>query len=81
MQATGALSLLVCAGCILLLFVGQIALAKFAFGLSLLMAISLVISLVEIQISVNALNLQLCDLDQPQKVTKGAKTAVLESRF
>lgn len=71
MQATGVLSLLVCVGCILLLFVGQIALAKFAFGLSLvLMAVSLVVSLMEIQISVNALNLHLGDLDQTSKAEK-----------
>jgi hypothetical protein len=65
MQAAGVLSLFVCVTCMMLLFAGQELLAKCAFGLSLvLMAVSLAISLVEIQISVNALNLQLGDLQR-----------------
>jgi hypothetical protein len=67
MQAVGVLSLLVCVICMALLFAGHVFLAKVAFGSSLeLMAVSLAISLVEIQISVNALNLQLQDLELPQ---------------
>jgi len=67
MQAIGVLSLLVCVICMMLLFAGQHLLAMIAFGASLLlMAVSLAISLVEIQISVNALNLQLRDLELPK---------------
>ena len=64
MQIAGVLSLFVCVTCMMLLFAGQHLLAMIAFGFSLLlMAVSLAISLVEIQISVNALNLQLQDLE------------------
>jgi hypothetical protein len=68
MQALGVLSLLVCVSCMMLLFAQQLILAKFAFGASLvLMALSLAFSFWEIQISVNALNLQLRDLEEQEQ--------------
>jgi hypothetical protein len=63
MQIAGVLSLFVCVLCMAALFAEQVFAAKIAFGASLaLMAISLAISLCEIHVSVNALNLQLQDL-------------------
>lgn len=64
MQAAGAGSLLVCVLCMFVLFAGWGVIAKWSFGLSLiLMMLSLAISLREIWISVNALNLQLSDIE------------------
>jgi hypothetical protein len=64
MQALGVLSLLVCVVCMLLLFVGLETPAKWMFASSLvLMVASLALSVREIQVSVNALNLQLQDLE------------------
>jgi hypothetical protein len=65
MQALGVLSLLLCTFCVFLLFIEQVQIAKVTFGISLaLMVGSLGLSLWEIQISVNALNVQLEDLEQ-----------------
>ena len=65
MQALGVLSLLLCVICMLVLFFDQQLLAKVMFGISLvLMVISLALSIREIQVSVNALNVQLRDLEQ-----------------
>ncbi|HEY3307980.1 MAG TPA: DUF2721 domain-containing protein [Desulfuromonadaceae bacterium] len=64
MQALGVLSLLLCVICMFVLFGGYILLGKITFGLSLvLMIISLGLSAREIQVSVEALNLQLQDLE------------------
>lgn len=64
MQAAGVLSLFLCVTCMLMLFIEQAWIAKCTFAASLLlMAISLGLSLLEIQISVNALDLQLKDLE------------------
>ena len=65
MQVFGVLSLLLCVVCMFILFAGYREAGKAIFGVSLvLMMISLGISMWEIQISVNALNLQLSDLEQ-----------------
>jgi hypothetical protein len=67
MQAFGVLSLLLCTGCIFLLFIQQPRIAEYVFGASLLLMVgSLALSLWEIQISVTALNLQLRDLEERQ---------------
>jgi hypothetical protein len=64
MQVFGVLSLLLCVGCMFLLFAGYVELGKIVFAISLvLMMVSLVLSMWEIQISVQALNLQLSDLE------------------
>ena len=64
MQAFGVSSLLLCVICMLALFIGWAAAGKWIFGLSLvLMAISLMISIREIQVSVDALNIRLRDLE------------------
>ena len=65
MQTLGVASLLSCTVCMGLLFAGLIALGKIVFAISLLLMVgSLTISLIEIRMSVGALNLQLSDMEQ-----------------
>lgn len=64
MQELGIFSLLLCVLCMFLLFGGAITVGKWVFGISLLLLIaSLSLSIREIHISVNALNIQLSDLE------------------
>jgi hypothetical protein len=71
MQAYGVLSLLLCVVCMLALFFDQQLLAKVTFCISLLlMAVSLTLSIREIQVSVTALNLQLRNLEECQERNK-----------
>jgi len=64
MQVLGVLSLLLCVVCMFVIFAGNMELAKFIFGVSLILLIlSLAVSAWEIQISVKALNIQLSDLE------------------
>ncbi len=64
MQAFGVLSLLACTVCLFALFAGYPAVGKWLFGASLLlMMVSLGLSVREIQVSVDALNLQLHTLE------------------
>lgn len=68
MQAFGVSSLLLCVICMFVLFAGWIQAGNIIFGASLvLMAISLAISIREIQISVGALDLHLKDLEQMEQ--------------
>jgi hypothetical protein len=65
MQIFGVSSFFCCVLCMLVLFAGQILAGKVIFGLSLLLLmISLAISLREVQISVDALNYRLSDLEK-----------------
>jgi len=65
MQACGVASLFCCVLCLFVLFAGKILLGKIIFGLSLvLMMISLSLSFQEILISVNALSLELSDMEK-----------------
>ena len=65
MQALGVLSLLFCVVCMFVIFTGNLQLAEYIFGLSLiLLIISLALSAWEIQISVKALNIQLSDIEE-----------------
>ena len=65
MQALGVLSLLLCVVCMFVIFSGNLKLAEFIFGVSLILLIlSLAVSAWEIQISVKALNIQLSDLER-----------------
>jgi len=65
MQAFGVLSLLICVSCMFLIVEQQIGAAILGFKISLiLLALSLGLSVWEIQISANALNLQLSDLNK-----------------
>ena len=65
MQALGVLSLLLCVVCMFVIFTGNLKLAEFIFGVSLILLIlSLAVSAWEIQISVKALNIQLSDLEK-----------------
>jgi hypothetical protein len=72
MQFFGVLSLLLCTTCMFLLFQGLETAGKWVFGLSLMaMITSLVISLIEIQRSVDALDIHLGDLERVEKVDGG----------
>lgn len=65
MQGFGVASLLSCVVCMFVLFAGWQEIGKYIFGISLiLMMISLGLSLREIQVSVDALNLRLRDLEE-----------------
>lgn len=64
MQGVGVASLFLCVLCMFLLFAGQITLGNYVFGLSIiLLMVSLVLSLKEIAISVDALELHLSDIE------------------
>jgi hypothetical protein len=65
MQAYGVLSLFSCTLCMFVLFAGWLTAGQIIFGASLiLMMVSLALSLREIWISVDALNLRLSDLEK-----------------
>jgi uncharacterized protein DUF2721 len=65
MQVCGVASFFGCVLCMFVLFAGQLALGKWVFGCSLiLLLISLALSLREIQVSIDALTLQIADLDK-----------------
>ncbi|MGD1891884.1 MAG: DUF2721 domain-containing protein [Cyclobacteriaceae bacterium] len=64
MQSLGILSLFLCVLCMFLLFADEYELGKWVFGVSLLLLLaSLGLSVREIQISINALSLQLSDME------------------
>lgn len=68
MQVAGAGSLLLCVLCMFLLFGGMLTTAQFVFGASLLlMMVSLALSIREIQISVQALEIELLDLENDDR--------------
>lgn len=68
MQIFGVLSLLVCVISMFALFAGWIAAGQWTFALALiLMMVSMLISLRELQISVGALDLLLMELEQEEK--------------
>ena len=72
MQAAGISSLLVCVVCMFTLFAGWADISKILFAISLLMmAASLFLSLMEIWISVGALNLHLSDIEHSETERKG----------
>jgi hypothetical protein len=65
MQIFGVASFFCCVLCMFVLFAGQVLLGKWIFGGSLiLLLISLALSLREIQVSIDALTLQIHDLDE-----------------
>ncbi|NDK54601.1 DUF2721 domain-containing protein [Pontibacter fetidus] len=65
MQALGICSMFGCVFCMFILFAGYETAGKYLFGLSLLLLLaSLALALREIQISVNALTLELNDLEE-----------------
>lgn len=79
MQAIGALSLLLCVVCILLLFVGLEAAARIVFATTLmLMIVSLALSFREIQVSTRALNLHLRDLEASGAADRGVLSEMAE---
>jgi hypothetical protein len=71
MQFCAVLTLLLCTVCMFLLFCGLIFSAEIIFCISLLvMIMSLMFSLVEIQISIRALDLHLLDIEHPERMGK-----------
>lgn len=67
MQAAGVGSLLACVASMFLLFGGFVLVARWLFGFSLiLMMVSLGLSVREIWISVNAINIQLAELESEE---------------
>jgi hypothetical protein len=67
MQAIGVGSFFFCVLCMFVLFAGQLMIGTWLFGISLiLLLVSLGLSLREIQVSIDALTLQLADLDEPE---------------
>jgi hypothetical protein len=65
MQIFGVSSFFCCVLCMLVLFAGQVLIGKYLFGASLLLLmLSLALSLREVQISVDALNYRLSDLEK-----------------
>ena len=68
MQLLAVISLLLSVICTFLLFAEQVYIAKFIFGASLiLMSLSLVISALEISQSINAINVQLKNIEESIK--------------
>jgi len=64
MQACGVASFFLCVLCMFVLFAGQVALGQWIFGASLiLLLVSLGLSLREIQVSIDALSLQIADVE------------------
>ncbi len=64
MQTLGVASLLMCTVCMFMLFIQWVLIGKVIFGVSLLLMIaSLSLSILEIRISVDALNLHLRDME------------------
>lgn len=65
MQIFGILSLLLCVLCMFLIYVKWLTMAEVVFGVALvLLILSLAFSIVEIQISVKALDLHLSDMEK-----------------
>jgi hypothetical protein len=70
MQAAGVTSLLLCVICMFLLFAGQLQVAQACFAASLILMIgSLLLSLWEIWISVDALNVHLQGIQEGQELS------------
>jgi len=68
MQALGISSLLLCVVCMFVLFAGYIQAGEYIFGISLILLMaSLILSIREIQISVNALKIELNDIEEYKK--------------
>lgn len=68
MQALGVASLFLCVLCMFVLFAGQIMVAELIFGVALiLLMFSLALSFREVQLSVQALNLALSDIENYQE--------------
>ena len=64
MQALGVASLFLCVVCMFLLFAGYLAEGKILFGISLILLMSsLVLSIIEIRISIKALEIHLSDIE------------------
>lgn len=64
MQTLGISSMFICVLCMFVLFAGEILIGKYLFGFSMVLLLcSLALSIREIQISVNALNMELSDLE------------------
>ncbi|MFP4089952.1 MAG: DUF2721 domain-containing protein [Cyclobacteriaceae bacterium] len=80
MQILGISSLFLCVFCMFLIFASEYLAGKITFGISLLLLLaSLGLSIREIYISVNALNIQLSDLEAFEKFHHPEENARSES--
>ena len=82
MQGFGVLSFILCALAMFMLFLEQQTAGKVLFGLSLLtLAVSLLLSLLEVMVSTDALNIVLGDLEQKKAVRASADEETQDGRF
>ena len=82
MQILGVTSLFLCVATMFLIFVGQLTIAVWIFGIALIMMIlSLGISIYEIQISVKALNLHLSDMEQEDITIQAQNTGFCKKGY
>jgi hypothetical protein len=71
MQVFGVLSFLLCVLCMFMLFAGWLIIAEIIFTVALLsLMVSLALSLREVQVSVDALNYRLSDIEELQKIKR-----------
>ena len=77
MQGYGVTSLLLCVVCMFVLFAGQMLIGQITFGISLiLMMISLALSVREIHVSVEALDVQMTDIEEEMAKRSGGAEGV-----
>ena len=82
MQGFGVLSFILSALAMFMLFLEQQTAGKVLFGLSLLtLAVSLLLSLLEVMVSTDALNIVLGDLEQKKAVRASADEETQDGRF
>jgi len=68
MQGAGVMSLLICVVCMFVLFAGYVTLGKVLFGVSMvLLMVSLLLSVLEIRMSIKALDLHLSDVEEESR--------------
>lgn len=76
MQALGIFSLFLCVLAMFVIYSGRLELGSYIFGMSLvLLMASLALSLLEIQISIQALNLELSDMETLEENSEKEKKA------
>jgi hypothetical protein len=69
MQTLGISSMFMCVLCMFVLFAGKVIIGQYLFGFSLILLMaSLALSIREIQISVNALKIELSDLEERENL-------------
>ena len=76
MQLCGAISFFLCTLCMFVLFLGKVSLGEFIFGAALLsLMFSLILSVIEVQKSSDALNLRLSDMEKTSEINRSIQQA------